>query len=144
MCMSLCISEKIRYLRFALKSSKPLHPQRKRNGRKEICSIVNLHDHSFYSYLLTCDDDFMDIWWLVLVTKSRPTLATPWTVACRAPLSMEFSSQKYWSGLPFPFPGDLPDRGIEPESPTLQADSLLSELPGKLSYQGSPYKSYIC
>jgi len=57
---------------------------------------------------------------------------------------MEFSRQEYWSGLPFPSPGDLPNPAIEPESPTLQADSLLSELPGKLSYQGSPYKSYIC
>ena len=44
---------------------------------------------------------------------------------------MGFSRQEYWSGLPFPSPGDLPDAGIEPGSPTLQADSLLSELPGK-------------
>ena len=42
---------------------------------------------------------------------------TPWTVACQAPLSMGFSRQKYWSGLPFPSPGDLPDSGIEPKSP---------------------------
>ena len=55
----------------------------------------------------------------------------PWTVAYQAPLSMEFSRQEYWSGLPFPSPGDLPDPGIEPRSPALQADSLLSELPGK-------------
>ena len=52
---------------------------------------------------------------------------TPWTVACQAPLSMEFSRQEYWSGLPFPSPGDLPDIGIAPGSPVLQADSLLSE-----------------
>ena len=44
---------------------------------------------------------------------------------------MEFSRQEYWSGLPFPSPGDLPDPGIEPRSPVLQADALLSELPGK-------------
>ena len=56
---------------------------------------------------------------------------TPWTVAYQAPLSMEFSRQEYWSGLPFPSPGDLPDPGIEPRSPALQADALLSELPGK-------------
>ena len=49
--------------------------------------------------LLTCDDDFMDIWWLVLVTKSCPILATPWTVACQTPLSMGFSRQGYWSKL---------------------------------------------
>ena len=57
--------------------------------------------------------------------------ATPWSVACQAPLSMEFSRQEYWSGLPRPSPGNLPDPGIEPRSPTLQADSLPSEPPGK-------------
>ena len=55
---------------------------------------------------------------------------TPWTVARQAPLSMEFSRQKYWSELPFPSPGDLLDPGIEPGSPALQADSLPSEPPG--------------
>ena len=57
--------------------------------------------------------------------------ATPWTVARQAPLSMGFSRQEYWSGLPFPSPGDLPNSGMEPGSPALQADSLLSEPPGK-------------
>ena len=57
--------------------------------------------------------------------------ATPWPVAHQAPLSMGFSRQEYWSGLPFPPPGDLPDPGIEPRSPTLQADALPSEPPGK-------------
>ena len=52
-------------------------------------------------------------------------------VAHQAPLSMEFSRQEYWSGLPFPSPGDLPDPGIEPGSLALQADSLLSEPLGK-------------
>ena len=56
---------------------------------------------------------------------------TPWTVACLAPLSVGFSRQEYWSGLPFPSPGDLPDPGIEPGSPALQADALPSEPPGK-------------
>jgi len=56
---------------------------------------------------------------------------TPWTVAHQAPLSMGFSRQEYWSGLPFPSPGDLPDPGIEPRSPTLQAYALTSESPGK-------------
>ena len=65
---------------------------------------------------------------------------TTWTVACQAPPSMEFSRQEYWSGLPFPSPGNLPDPGIEPESPTLQADSLPSEPPGK---QIQPF-SWIC
>ena len=53
---------------------------------------------------------------------------TPWTVACQAPLSVGFSRQEYWSGLPFPSPGDLPNPGIEPGSPVLQADSLPTEL----------------
>ena len=57
--------------------------------------------------------------------------ATPWTVVYQAPQSMEFSRQEYWSGLPFPSPGHLPDSGIEPGSPALQADALLSEPPGK-------------
>ena len=57
--------------------------------------------------------------------------ATPWTVASQAPLSMEFSWQEYWSGLPCPSPGDLPDPGILPGSPALQADALPSELLGK-------------
>ena len=55
--------------------------------------------------------------------------ATPWTVACQAPQSMEFSRQEYWSGLPFPSPGDLRNPGIEPRSPALQADALPSEPP---------------
>ena len=57
--------------------------------------------------------------------------ATPWTVAHQAPPSMGFSRQEYWSGLPFPSPGDLPDPGIEPRSSTLRADALTSEPPGK-------------
>ena len=56
---------------------------------------------------------------------------TPWTVAHQAPLSMVFFRQGYWSGLPFPSPGDLPDPEIKPGSPALQADALPSEPPGK-------------
>ena len=67
-----------------------------------------------------------------LVTKSCSTLVTVWTIARQAPLSMGFSRQEYWSELPFPFPGDLPDPGIEPRSPALQADSLPTELQGKI------------
>ena len=57
--------------------------------------------------------------------------ATPWTVAYQAPPSMGFSRQEYWSGLPFPSPGDLPNPGIEPGPPAFQADTLTSEPPGK-------------
>ena len=57
---------------------------------------------------------------------------TLWAVAHQAPLSMEFPRQEYWSGLPFPSPGDLLDPGIKPWSPALQADSLPFELQGRL------------
>ena len=63
-----------------------------------------------------------------LVLKSCPTLETRWTVACKAPLPMGLSRQEYWSGLPFSSPGNLPDPGIKPGSPALQADSLPTEL----------------
>ena len=56
---------------------------------------------------------------------------TPWTVTYQAPPSLGFFRQEYWSGLPFPSPGDLPDPGIKPRSLALQADTLTSEPPGK-------------
>ena len=68
-----------------------------------------------------------------LVAKSCLTLATSQTVL-QVPLSMGFSREEYWSGLPFPSPGDLPDPGIEPRF-NLQADSLPTELPGNTSYR---------
>ena len=55
------------------------------------------------------------------------SFASSWTIANQAPLSMGFSRQEYWSGLPFPTPGDLPNPGIKARSPALQADSLPSE-----------------
>ena len=59
-----------------------------------------------------------------LVSKSCPTLVTTWTITCHAPLSMGFSRQEHWTGLPLPSSGDIPDPGIKPQSPTLQADFL--------------------
>ena len=95
---------------------------------------------------LTRPDDDDD-----LVANSCLTLAIPWTVAHQAPLSMGFSRQEYWSGLPFPFPGDLSDPGIEPRSPALQVDSLaptslasllaLTERRGKPLTRASPLES---
>ena len=73
-------------------------------------------------------------WTLKVKVKSLSRVqlfATPWTVAYQVPPSMRFSRQECWSGLPFPSPGDLPDPGIEPRSPALQADALPSEPPGK-------------
>jgi len=67
-----------------------------------------------------------------LVTKVYLTLETPWTVAFQGLLTMGFYRQEYWSGLPLPSPGDLPDSGIEPTSPALAGGFL------PLSHQGSP------
>ena len=67
-----------------------------------------------------------------LSAKSSLTLATPWTIAHQAPLSMGFRRQEQWNGLSFPSPGDLPNQGIKTVSPVLRADSLL------LSHQESP------
>ena len=64
---------------------------------------------------------------VLVISQSFPTLCDPWAVAQQAPLSMEFSRQEYWNGLPFPSPGHLPDPGIEPAFPAtaaLQVDSL--------------------
>ena len=68
----------------------------------------------------------------MLVTQSCPTLRDPMDRSpLQVPLSMRFSRQEYWSGLPFPSPEDLPDPGIKPGSPALQADSLPFELQGR-------------
>ena len=77
----------------------------------------------------------------MLVGQSCRLLATPWTAIHQVPLSMRFSRQGSWSGLPFPSPGDLPNPGIEPRSSTLQANSLPTELQGKpiITYNMSFY-----
>ena len=68
--------------------------------------------------------------------------ATPWTVAYPVPPSMGFLRQESWSGLPFPSPGDLPNSGIEPGSPTFQADALTSEPPGKPNFKKKKKKTH--
>ena len=70
----------------------------------------------------------------VSVAQTCLTLCGLWTVARQAPLSMKFFRQEHWSGLPCPPPGDLPDPGVRPRFPALQADSLLSEAPEKPRY----------
>ena len=70
----------------------------------------------------------------VCMAQLCPTLRSPWTIACQAPLSMKFSRQEYWSGLPFPIPGDIPNPGIEPmslASPVLAGRFFTPEPPGK-------------
>ena len=81
----------------------------------KISYLLQKLTQSVHAYSLSCVQLFM----------------TPWTVAHQVPLSMGFSRQEYWSGLPCPLPGDLPNPGIKPRSPTLQADSLPPEPPGK-------------
>ena len=75
------------------------------------------------------------------IAQSCLTLAALWTAAHQPPLSMGFSRQEYWSGLPFPSPGDLPDPGIKPRSPALQADSLPTELWGKPTNEKLPHST---
>ena len=77
----------------------------------------------------------------MLVTQLCPTLYNPWTVAHQAPLSVGFPRQEYWSGLSFPSPGELLNLGIKPRSPELQADSLLSEPPGRPNGHRAHFKS---
>ena len=80
------------------------------------------------------------------VTQSCPNLVTPWTVAYQAPPSMEFSRQEYWSGLPFPSAGNLPNPGIKPTSLTLQVilyQLIHQESPRKLEWVGYPFFQHI-
>ena len=72
------------------------------------------------------------MWETQILKADFHIFAIPWTVARQAPLSMGFSRQEYWRGLPFPSPWDLPNPGIELGSPSLQSNSLPSEPPGKL------------
>ena len=71
---------------------------------------------------------------IVIHSVVSDSLQPHWIVVHQTLLSMGFPRQEYWSGLPFPFPGDLPDPRIEPMSPALQADPLTSEPPGKLLF----------
>ena len=83
------------------------------------------------------------LWSMKVKAKSLSCVqlfATPWTVAYQAPPSVGFSRHEYWSGVPFPSPEDLPDLGIEPTSPALQADALLSEPPRKQWSTGSVHE----
>ena len=100
-----------------------------------LCLSVKSSGHLFYHKgLSSIEHTLLSVCYVTpycgggLVTKSCLTLATPWTVACQAPLSVGFFSQEYCGGLSFPSPGGLPDPGIEPGSLALQADSLQTAL----------------
>ena len=88
----------------------------------------------------TCNAGVSNYW----VLSHARLFVTPWTAAHQAPLSMKFSRQGYGSGLPFPSPGDLPNPGIEPGSPELQANSLPTELQGNSSWALSNPKRWCC
>ena len=88
--------------------------------------------HEIKRHLLLGRKAMTNIKWSEVKSLIRVRLlVTPWATAYQAPLSMGFSRQEYWSGLPFPSPGHLPNPGIEPGSPALQTDALPSEPPGK-------------
>ena len=107
---------------------------------KYLLKIVKLEGHMCH----TAGNMEAPVLYFAQVLSHVRLFATPWSVASQAPLFMGFSRQEYWSELPFPSPGDLPDPGIEPMSPAtpvLQADSLLSEPPGKpLSFISCPQR----
>ena len=78
---------------------------------------------------------------IVMCAVTSGSFVTPWRVACQAPLSMGFSRQEYWGGLPFPSPGGLPDAGIEPkslESPALLAGGVFTTVPPGKSQNSIP------
>ena len=93
---------------------------------------IHTHTHTYtYIYILRERERERDACVCAKWLQSCPTLCYPRTVACQAPLSIEFSRQEYWSGLPFLSPEDLTNPEIRPRSPALQVDSLPSEPPGK-------------
>ena len=95
-------------------------------------SILPSQSYTIKYSFIKRNSHFLDIKCSSVQSLSHVQLfVTPWTVGHQTLLSMGFFRQEYWSGLPFPSPGDLPDPGIEPGSPTLQADSLPSEPSGK-------------
>ena len=80
--------------------------------------------------------------WVCSVTQLYVTV-TPWTIACQAPFSMQFSRQEYWSGLPFPSPGDLLEPGIKPTSPALVGRFFTTEPPGSPFWWQPPCKCEV-
>ena len=119
-----------------LEEKKKAHPQPSDLFRAGLDTPLRLQGHVQVSHVQKSTSTpiqlFLSCTMYVLSHFSHIQLfATLWTVALQAPLSMRFSRQEYWNGLPFPSPGDLPDPGIKPRSPTLEADALTSEPPGK-------------
>ena len=108
------------------------------------CSAKLNHFKSLTKFSITLFPDRYQLTSCCLVTQLYPTLATPWTVALKAPLSMGF--QESWSGLPFPSAEDLSDQGIEPVSPAVAGGFFTTEPPGKpnLSLFNIPFSPGSC
>ena len=96
-------------------------------GGRHMGKVRRGHSVSFIQKRSRHTSVFYEKEWKCSSLSHVQRFVTPWTRARKVLLFMEFSGQEYWSGLPFPSPRDLPDQGIEPRSPALQADSLLSE-----------------
>ena len=109
-----------------------------------ICRYEDCNRYVYYSFcyksvcVWVCGCVYIYVYILFSHKGMAKSFVTPWTVAYQAPLSMQFSRQEYWSGLPFPSAGNLPDPAIKPVSPTLQADSL------PLSHQGACVCVCVC
>ena len=119
--INLCLSISVSISRYKYRCQQIIHQSSRETGIISTFSIEVFTDNAL----------------LKVKVKSLscvPLFVTPWTVAYHARPSMGFSRQESWSGLSLPSPEDLPDTGIEPGSPALQADALLPELPGKLYY----------
>ena len=103
------------------------------NFQQNIC-VQHFRECMKVSFMACFMMNFMNAQYMCSAASVMSNSATPQTVVHQAPLSMEFSKQDCWSGLPFPSPGDLLDPGIKPGSPALQADSLDFETPWKHNY----------
>ena len=122
-------SIRINYIKWGLKKmdvyfSVLLRKTRQKQYRAGMAALKCHHESNVLSIFFAMKVKSLSHVWLFV---------TPWTVAPQSPPSMGSSRQEYWSGLPFPFPGDLPNQGIELGSPALHADSLPSESPGNPS-----------
>ena len=106
--------------------------------RRGACIYVSVLIILYFSPLCVMEE--LTLWWEVKLLSPVWLSAIPWTVAHQAPPCMEFSRQEYWSRLPFPFPEELPDPGIEPGSPTWQADPLPTEPAGKRLFCGRHWR----
>ena len=126
-CVHKCgIGEAWRDPRYALPPT-----SKKRAFWEDVIELLKLY-HKMNRMIKSVSYNLYLILIIMYVCSCFQLFVTPWTVAHQAPLSMEFSRQEYWSGLPFPPSGDLPNQGIKPVSPVLQADSL------PLSHLGTP------